>query len=202
MKIDLNSLGDAELWDLITAGDRDSFAFIFKAYSKNLFNYGHKFTSETDLIEDVIQDTFVHLWESKERLVIQKSIKFYLISCFRRELVKRLKTNQKNEPLEDYHADMSWQESFQEILVENQITLESNQKITKAMETLSVRQKEAIFLRYIQELSYEEISLLMGIQVASLYNLIFKGIKTMKDFLSSSHFTAKAIALLLTFALY
>src|SRR5690606_36007566 len=178
MKIDLNSLGDAELWDLIATGDRDAFAFTFKAYSKNLFNYGHKFTSETDLIEDVIQDTFVHLWESKERLVIQKSIKFYLFSCFRRELVKRLKANHKNESLEEYHENMSWQESFQEILVENQITLESNQRITKAMETLSVRQKEAIFLRYIQELSYEEISILMGIQVASLYNLIFKGIKT------------------------
>lgn len=200
--MDLNSLGDAELWDLITAGNRDAFAFVFKIYSKNLFNYGHKFTTETDLIEDVIQDTFVHLWESKERLVIQKSIKFYLISCFRREMVKRLKTNQKSESLEDYHENMSWQESFQEILVENQITLESHQKITRAMETLSVRQKEAIFLRYIQELSYEEISLLMGIQVASLYNLIFKGIKTMKDFLSSSHYTAKSIALILMFSQY
>lgn len=202
MKSNPNSFGDAQLWDLIATGDRDAFAFIFKNYSKNLVNYGHKFTTESDLIEDVIQDTFVHLWESKERLVIQKSIKFYLFSCFRRELVKRLKANHKNESLEEYHENMSWQESFQEILVENQITLESNQKITKAMETLSVRQKEAIFLRYIQELSYEEISLLMGIQVASLYNLIFKGIKTMKDFLSSSHFTAKSITLILMFSQY
>ena len=202
MKSDLNSFGDAELWDLISSGDREAFAFIFKAYSRNLFKYGHKFTTEADLIEDVIQDTFVHLWESRERLVIHKSIKFYLFSCFRRELIKRLKTNQKNETLEEYHANMSWQESFQEILVENQITLESNQKVMNAMETLSVRQKEAIFLRYIQDLSYEEISLLMGIQVASLYNLIFKGIKTMKDFLSSSHFTAKSVALILMFSQY
>jgi RNA polymerase sigma factor (sigma-70 family) len=135
-------------------------------------------------------------------LIIQKSIKFYLFSCFRRELVKRLKTNHRSESLEEYHLNMSWEESFQEILVENQITLESNQKISKAMETLSVRQKEAIFLRYIQELSYEEISQLMGIQVPSLYNLIFKGIKTMKDFLSSSHFTAKSIVLFLMMSQY
>src|SRR5690606_323530 len=144
MKSNPNSFGDAQLWDLIATGDRDAFAFIFKNYSKNLVNYGHKFTTESDLIEDVIQDTFVHLWESRERLVIQKSIKFYLFSCFRRELIKRLKTNPKNESLEEYHANMSWQESFQEILVENQITLESHQKITRAIETLSVRQKEAI----------------------------------------------------------
>ena len=201
-EMDYHSLDDSEVWGSMVNGNRDALAYIYTTYSRVLFNYGLKFTTERDLIEDIIQDTFVHLWECKERLVIQKSIKFYLFSCFRRELVKRLKTNQKNETLEDYHANMSWQESFQEILVENQITLESNQKITKAMETLSVRQKEAIFLRYIQELSYEEISLLMGIQVASLYNLIFKGIKTMKDFLSSSHFTAKSITLILMFSQY
>lgn len=200
--MDHNSLDDSEVWDSMVKGNRETFAYIYTTYSKDLYNYGLKITVETDLIEDVIQDTFVHLWEFRERLVIQKSIRFYLLSCFRRELFRRLKTNQKNESLEEYHANMSWEESFQEILVENQITLESNRKITMAMETLSVRQKEAIFLRYIQELSYDEISQLMGIQVPSLYNLIFKGIKTMKDFLSSSHFTAKSVALIWMFSQY
>lgn len=195
--MDHNSLDDTEVWDSMVKGNRETFAYIYTTYSPDLYNYGHRITPELDLVEDTIQDTFVHLWEARARLVIQKSIKFYLFSCFRRELVKRLKTSQKHESLEDYHSNMSWQESFQEILVENQITMESTQKITKAMETLSVRQKEAIFLRYIQELSYDEISVLMGIQVPSLYNLIFKGIKTMKDFLSSSHFTAKSVALIL-----
>lgn len=200
--MDHNSLDDAEIWDSMAKGNRETFAYIYTTYSKDLYSYGLRITTETDLVEDIIQDTFVLLWDGRERLVIQKSIKFYLFSCFRRELVKRLKTNHKSESLEEYHSNMSWEESFQEILVENQITLESNQKITKAMETLSVRQKEAIFLRYIQELSYEEISQLMGIQVPSLYNLIFKGIKTMKDFLSSSHFTAKSIVLFLMMSQY
>jgi RNA polymerase sigma factor (sigma-70 family) len=200
--MDHNSLDDAEIWDSMAKGSRETYAYIYTTYSKDLYSYGLRITTETDLVEDIIQDTFVLLWDGRERLIIQKSIKFYLFSCFRRELVKRLKTNHRSESLEEYHLNMSWEESFQEILVENQITLESNQKISKAMETLSVRQKEAIFLRYIQELSYEEISQLMGIQVPSLYNLIFKGIKTMKDFLSSSHFTAKSIVLFLMMSQY
>ncbi len=197
MKTDYSSLDDAALWDSIVKGNQAIFAYVYNAHSRDLYTYGNKITLDTDLIEDVIQDIFVHLWESRERLVIQKSIKFYLLSSFRRELVKRLKTSQNRESLEDYHSNMSWQESFQEILVENQITLESSQKVTRALDTLSARQKEAIFLRYIQELSYDEISVLMGIQIPSLYNLIFKGIKTMKDFLSSSRFTAKTMALIL-----
>ena len=140
---------------------------------------------------------YVHVWEARKHLIIQKSIKFYLLSAFRRELLKRVKQSRKNQSLEDYPTDVSWQESFQEILIENQISLESSQKITSALDNLSMRQKEAIFLRYIQELSYDEISELMRIQVPSLYNLIFKGLKAMKDFLSSTNYTSKIILLIM-----
>src|SRR5690606_17849810 len=188
---------DAELWKMVANGNREVFAEIYTRYSKELYKYGHKFTQDIDLIEDVIQDVYVHIWECRENLIIQKSIKFYLFSAFRRELIKRIKHSRRNQSLEDYPTDVSWQESFQEILVENQITLESSQKITSALDNLSLRQKEAIFLRYIQELSYDEISELMRIQVPSLYNLIFKGLKAMKDFLSSTDCTSKIILLVM-----
>lgn len=194
-----HTLEDNELWKLIAKGNQEAFAYVYTAYSRELYKYGHKFTLDVDLIEDVIQDVYIHIWELRNSLTIQKSIKFYLFSSFRRELIKKINSTHKSETLEDYHSNFSWQASFEEVLLENQITLESSDKITKALENLSARQKEAIFLRYIQGLSYEEISSLMNIQVPSLYNLIFKGIKSMKDFLSSSNFTAKAIGLILLF---
>jgi RNA polymerase sigma factor (sigma-70 family) len=194
-----NALEDTELWKLIAKGSQEAFAYVYTTFSKDLYKYGHKFTQDTELIEDVIQDVYVQIWELRKNITIQKSIKFYLLSSFRRELIKRINVSHKSETLEDYHSNISWQASFEEILLENQITLESSKKITQALENLSARQKEAIFLRYIQELSYEEISALMEIQVPSLYNLIFKGIKVMKEFLSSSNFTAKAIVAFLLF---
>ena len=122
-------------------------------------------------------------------------VRFYLFSAFRRELVRRLKVNQKYEVLEDYHSSIAWQDSFQEILIENQISQEASRKISTALDNLSTRQKEAIYLKYLQDLSYDEISELMGIKVPSLYNLVLKGLKSMKQFLTSSDFTAKAIVL-------
>ncbi len=196
-KLKYDHISQISLWELITKGDQDAFAHIFTAHSADLFKYGHRFTSDTDLIEDVIQDVFVHLWEVKTELSIQSSIKFYLLSSFRRELIRKLKQSQKHDVLEDYHANTAWQESFQEILIENQITLESAKKISSALENLSARQKEAIYLRYMQGLSYEDISGLMGIQVASLYNLVLKGLQSMRAFLSSSGFPAQVVTLFL-----
>ena len=193
--MEYGALEDAKLWSKIAGGDEGAFSYIYTTYAESIYKYGHKFTQDPELIEDVIQDVFVHLWESRSKFTIQKSIKFYLLSSFRRELFKRLQANQRSESLEDHHSSVSWQESIEDILLENQIVLESSAKINKAMGCLSARQKEAIYLRYIQELSYEDISVLMDIQVPSLYNLIFKGIKSMREFLVASKFSTKAIIL-------
>ncbi|MDO6437837.1 sigma-70 family RNA polymerase sigma factor [Cyclobacterium sp. 1_MG-2023] len=188
-------LSSYELWGLIQSADQEAFAYIFTTNSDDIFKYGQKFTTDCELIEDVIQDTFVRIWEIKSSLVIHSSIRFYLFSTFRRELVRRLKKNQKHQLLEDYHSSVTWEDSFQEILIENQITQESSMKISSALDNLSTRQKEAIYLKYMQDMSYEEISSLMGIKVPSLYNLVLKGLKSMKQFLTSSNYTAKVILL-------
>ncbi|AEL25008.1 RNA polymerase sigma factor [Cyclobacterium marinum] len=188
-------LSSYELWGLIQSADQEAFAYIFTTNSDDIFKYGQKFTTDCELIEDVIQDIFVRLWELKNTLVIHSSIRFYLFSTFRRELVRRLKINQKHQLLEDYHSSVTWEDSFQEILIENQITQESSMRISSALDNLSTRQKEAIYLKYMQDMSYEEISSLMGIKVPSLYNLVLKGLKSMKQFLTSSDYTAKVILL-------
>ncbi|AKP50596.1 RNA polymerase sigma factor [Cyclobacterium amurskyense] len=188
-------LSSYELWGLIKSTDQEAFAYVFTTTSDDIFKYGQKFTKDCDLIEDVIQDVFVHLWESKSTLSIHSSIRFYLFSAFRREIIRRLKENQKQQVLEDHHTSAAWQDSFQEILIENQITQESSRKISSALDNLSNRQKEAIYLKYLEDMSYDEISELMGIKVPSLYNLVLKGLKSMKQFLVSSDFTAKAFIL-------
>lgn len=76
MKYD--QLSQTELWGMIAVGDRKSFGYIFMIYSDEMYKYGHRVTSETALIEDGIQDVFVHLWEVRETLFVHSSIKFYL----------------------------------------------------------------------------------------------------------------------------
>ncbi|NHE59568.1 RNA polymerase sigma factor [Cyclobacterium plantarum] len=190
-----HTLKDIELWKLVADGDQTAFDHIYLTHAKDLYKYGFRFTQDTELIKDVIQDVFIHIWESKNVLFINKSIKFYLFSCFRREVIKRVNVACKYESIEDYHSKISWEVSFQEILEENQISLDSTHKLSRAIDALPLRQKEAIYLRYLQELTYDEISELMGVQIPSIYNLIFKGIKSLKTVLSHSDFTSKVIFL-------
>lgn len=172
---------DAEVWGNIARGDRESFAKIYNAYSKDLYKYGFGFTQDENLIRDVIHDVFVHIWNVRKTITIQKSIKFYLFSSFRREIIKMVNEQYKRESLEDYHAKFLWEESFEELLHKNQIKSESVAKLNEALESLPIRQKEAIYLRVLEGLDYEDISEMMGVQVPSIYNLIFKGVKTLRN---------------------
>lgn len=193
--MEFHTLKDFELWQLIIHGDQSAFDHMYITHAKDLYKYGFRFTQDSELIKDVIQDVYVHIWESKNGLIIQKSIKFYLFSAFRREVIKRVNAACKFETLEEYHSKISWEVSFQEILEQNQISLESSCKLGQAIDGLPLRQKEAIYLRYIQELNYDEISELMGVQIPSIYNLIFKGIKSLKGILTLNDFSPKLLLL-------
>lgn len=196
-----HTLKDIELWELVVDGDQKAFDHVYLTNAKDLYKYGFRFTQDTELIKDVIQDLFIHIWEAKNALSINKSIKFYLFSAFRREVIKRVNQACKYENIEDFHSKTSWEVSFQEILEENQISLESSHKLNRAIDALPLRQKEAIYLRYLQELTYDEISELMGVQIPSIYNLIFKGIKSLKSVLSPGDFSTKVLFLFFYFSL-
>lgn len=193
--MEFRTLKDFELWQLVAAGDQEAFDHIYVCHAKELYKYGFRFTQDVELIKDVIQDVFVHIWESRDVLLIQKSIKFYLFSAFRREVIKRVNVACKFDCIDDYHSKTSLEVSIQEILEQNQISLDISYKLSRAIEKLPLRQKEAIYLRYFQELTYDEISELMGVQIPSVYNLIFKGVKGLKDVLSPRDFSPKLLIL-------
>lgn len=193
--MEFHTLNDAELWQLVAKGDQGAFDHVYFSTAKDLYKYGFRFSQDKELIKDVIQDVFIHIWEARNGLHIQKSIKFYLFSAFRREVIKRVNSACKFETIDEYHSKVCWELSFQEILDENQISLDSAHKLTRAIDGLPLRQKEAIYLRYLQELTYDEISELMGVQIPSIYNLISKGIRSLKAVLSPSDFSTKVLIL-------
>jgi RNA polymerase sigma factor (sigma-70 family) len=178
--MDYRTLTDAQLWKLISTGDRTAFGFVFKSQAKDLFKYGYKFTSDKSLIEDVIQDVFIDVWSKKGKAKIEKSIKFYLVTAFRRELIRRISAERKFDGLEDCSDNYLVQLSQVEVNAQEQEIVHMDNELHYAIGELSPRQKEAIYLKYFVELSYEEIATTLDMQVPSLYNLIMKAMRSLK----------------------
>jgi RNA polymerase sigma factor (sigma-70 family) len=128
------------------------------------------------LVKDCIHDVFVDLWKKKENLAHPKSVKAYLLSAVQHRMVRQLsRTRSRQQQLKCIEMPVAV-ECKEHELIEDQIQLEQNYTVSKALRALTKRQQEAVFLKFYGNLSYKEVAETMSISVDSVYNLISKAI--------------------------
>jgi RNA polymerase sigma factor (sigma-70 family) len=178
-----NIFNEAVLWDGIKAGDRSAFAQIYDQHLKALYNFANKICQDSLLIEDAIHDLFVDLWKYRENLSSTISVRAYLYASLRRRIVKL--DNQNSNIL---RYDHKWEElnmvsfSQESEITEKETKDEQIKKLKAHLNNLSPRQYEAIILRFYDELSYEEIALIMEVNEQSVRNLIQRGLSHLRQF--------------------
>ena len=59
-------------------------------------------------------------------------------------------------------------------------TMSTKKVISKAIEGLPLRQKEALFHIYYEKLSYEEAASVMDVHIKTVYNLAWRGIEKLR----------------------
>ncbi len=196
--ISSTSTNDTELWDAFRVGDRAALDVVYQQHVKPLYNYGSKLTQDKDLVEDGIQDIFVELWEKRERLGPTDSIRFYLFKVLRRTLLRRLARNQRQTANPFFLENVLSEDSLEVRLIMEQSTARTNSILQKALDRLPGRQREVIFLRFYDELNFEEIALTMEIDVKSVYKLTYKALDSLRKKIST-HNVLIGSAIFLTF---
>jgi len=173
---------DKEIWQKFKNGENDALSLIYAENSKRLYLYGLKITSNRSVIEDSIQDLFCDLVKSRGNLGDPDCIHSYLIQAFKRHLLRQLNKEKryklKNND-EEYVFDITYS-------IEDDIILEekSNRKavlLRKALNELTPRQKEAIYLKFTERLEYLQIAGIMEMSIEACRNLICRAIKSLKD---------------------
>jgi RNA polymerase sigma-70 factor (ECF subfamily) len=171
------------LWEAYQKGDHESFALLFRRYYTPLVQYGSKLTGNNELLEDCIQELFTELWQNKSQTQVQ-SVKAYLFKSLKYKLFR---AHQKKSPgtFNENTADTLFELSHETLLVDKEQHAEKTRRILNALEKLSNRQKEIIYLKFYQELSYDEVSEIMQINYQAARNLLYQSIKSLKKLLTS-----------------
>ncbi len=173
-------MNQSALWNAFKNGDEKALVSIFDRFADALYNYGVKIFNDRESVKDAVQDLFIELWRTRENLSDTDSIKFYLFKALRLKLckVKRKSARQfiaQTQPEE-------WVSPPHEFFVIAEQTLsEQRDRLMKMLESLTPRQREAIFLRYFEEMNYERIAEIMEMNKQSVYNLIHAGICQLRD---------------------
>ena len=96
---------DNVIWDDFRAGNEKTCSFVYHQFSRILYQYGFRFTSNHNLIEDAIQDLFVDLMRNKATIGSTNNIKLYLLKSFRHKLLRLLKKEKRytDDSMSDVH---------------------------------------------------------------------------------------------------
>lgn len=170
------------LWEKLKNGDEQDFSRFYDNYVDFLFGMGMAYSNDRDLIKDSIHDLFVELHKYRRKLSSNVNVKGYIVKSLKRKIhsnqKKAGKLILKETILDSDHPNLI-QESF---IHSNENVLMS--KLLASIDKLPGRQKEALVLKYQNELSYPEIAEIMNVSVESARTLIYRTIKTLRKKLS------------------
>jgi RNA polymerase sigma-70 factor, ECF subfamily len=168
--------------DLILAfqnGDLSAFDEIVRRYRDPLFNFVVRLLGDAFFSEDIVQETFLRVYRNRHRYhqVAKFSTWIYTIASnlakteLRRRKVRNFfSISSKGEDEKDYDlADTS-------VDLEKEIDgILKNEIILKEINALPFHFKEAVLLRDIQDLSYEEISQILNVPLGTVKSRVNRG---------------------------
>ena len=173
----MQSESHALWWNAFKQGDWDAFTALYGEFYELLNNYGRKFTRDADLIQDVVHDLFVRLWTTRTKLGDPVSVKNYLYKALRSTLFRKIQSLSKFVELDNeggfeinFIPDASFRQEEQEL----------RKQVIALVNTLPPRQQEIIFLRFYEGMSYEEIAVIMDINMSSTYKLLYKALDNLQ----------------------
>ncbi|MDR1884165.1 MAG: sigma-70 family RNA polymerase sigma factor [Prevotella sp.] len=176
---------DSSLWNSFLSGNDEAFAYIYRRYVRNLFQYGLQFSSDRELIKDCIQDIFVKLYADGSKTSSTDNIKFYLFGALKNSLINALKRdrihslylNLQEKQDNDYTA-----ETAETLLINIESELSVKARVDRIMSQLTVRQREIIYYRFVENMSLDEISAFTKMNYQSVSNIIQRSLKKIRGF--------------------
>ncbi len=156
------------------AGDEAAFAELVERYSPRLRYFLRK-TSGRNAADDVLQDVWLDVLRQLPRLKDPQALAAWLYRIARDRAFGRLRRSRQNEPLDEASvADAEREEPF---------SPEDAARIHAALDQLPAEQREVLVLRFLEDMSYEQIASIVGCQLGTVRSRIHYGKQALRRIL-------------------
>ncbi len=156
------------------------FTSVYRYYFDILFNYGFRISRDEEIVKDAIQDMFFRIWKNNIDLLSITNLKSYLLKGLRNQIINILELKSNKIDRVKVEDDISIEYSPEDYFIKNQIEETVRKRVIKALNQLSKKQRETIYLRYFEELEYDEIAEVMNINIQSVKNNLQRGYVPLK----------------------
>ena len=177
---------DFALWNQFLEGDEKAYLYIYKLYAQDMYSYGMLFTTNSELVKDCLHDVFIKIHRNRKKLSQVDNIRLYLLKAMKNYLFdvfdkkKELFHNDTIEPV------FSPEYTIEDKIIRQEELHYQSRKIRQMLESLTPRQKEVLYYRYMKKLTYDEIGEIMQMNYQSILNLIQRSIKKLRETFAES----------------
>jgi RNA polymerase sigma factor (sigma-70 family) len=177
---------DCTLWKEFKNGNHLAFSTLYDCYVDILFRYGCSISRDSQMVEDAIQDIFIYLWHNRKTTGEVDNVKLYLFKVLRHDLLKKIKletsTGNNLECHQEEFIDQCLVSYQEELTHQNDEAIQ--RRLRELVNLLDGRQREVLYLRLFQEMSYEQIASLLEIDIKYTYNIFSRAINQLKKHLA------------------
>jgi RNA polymerase sigma-70 factor (ECF subfamily) len=161
---------DEELVDAVSAGDERAFAQLYERHRGALFLFAARMLGSGEAARDLVQETFLALWERRHELERLRSFRGWLFTAGRNRCLTTLRQRQTRARLDDQMEQGPTADPPPAVLESE----EESRLVRRALDELAPEQREVLILREYQEMSYREIAGVTGASESAVKARLFR----------------------------
>ncbi len=169
---------EIKVCESIRNGDKHAFESVFKTYYKILCSYANQIIADSDNSEEIVQEMFFQLWQKKEFLFIETSLKSYLFRAVHNSCLNFIKHNKIKLAYSSSYLHQNETSGSQYLLDESE---ELRVLIGKAVEKLPPERKKVFMMIRYEERKYQEVADILGISVKTVENQMGKAMQFLRE---------------------
>lgn len=168
----------------IRAGNVVAFEQLYRNFWTQLYNFAFRYVQSTEEAEDVVQEVFFTVWRNRADWQINSSLQHYLFVSVRNAAIGRLRRDATMQRWREKTVgdDSSRSTEAADALVES---ADINADVERALSEMPAKRRAVCALRWIDGLSYAQISERLGINEKTVENHIGNGIRFMRSRLTA-----------------
>ena len=162
-------------------GDEDAFCELYATYKNRLIYFAMRFLKSREYAEDVFQDAFTVVWQSRRFINPDASFSSYLYTIMRNRILNQLRNAANEEELKESILSQALdytEDTKREVMLNDLKSL-----ISHALQQLTPRQREIFEMSREAQLSHKEVADKLGISVNTVQEHISTSLKLIRTYL-------------------
>lgn len=170
---------DSKLYAEYFEGKKDVFDLLYNKYKRKIEFFIFNIVKDYQKAEDIAQDTFIYAFQNKSKEVY--SFKNYLYFIAKSRAISYMKNEKNREYITEKYFNKT--ETIEKDILEFITNQETKNQLIESINELNDKYKNAVYLTQIEELSYKEVSEILGESVQNIKNFVHRGKKELKKIL-------------------